>query len=106
MRAIPIPPVYLREEREDVDGVIGASVKEWREAAGLAQREVAIPMMVAGFASWTSVTVSKIESGARSLKLAEAMALAAILGCMPHDFGKEAFWRSTEDGIADPERRP
>lgn len=61
------------------DGVFAASFKKARELARLTQEEVADQMAERGFA-FHQATVYKLENGTRKVSIAEATALASILG--------------------------
>ena len=45
--------------------------------------------LLGGHVTWDKSTVGKVELGKRSLKLAEAVTLASILGCSLDDLTKE-----------------
>ncbi|WP_017793461.1 helix-turn-helix domain-containing protein [Leucobacter salsicius] len=64
---------------ESIDANIGANVKKARERLGLSQSEVARLAHDSGMTGFHQTTIARIEKGARSLKAAEAVALARIL---------------------------
>lgn len=66
--------------RGDVELAIGMQLARARKRYWLAQRDLAELMKAAGYVRWSQATVWSVESGARPLRLSEAMALAAILG--------------------------
>ena len=59
---------------------IGERVCFIRQARGMTQESVAIHMASRGFETWRRQTVIRTERGERSLKLAEAVELADLLG--------------------------
>ena len=67
------------EEIDNVDAQFSAAVRRRREARGLSQSELARRMQQAGLPDATQVLVSRIESGKRSIRLAEARAVARAL---------------------------
>lgn len=69
------------------DEMIGKNVRAAREAGGISGPLVAHDMENYGL-KWDKTTVSRIESGKRSLKLAEAVDLARYLDCSVDDFTK------------------
>lgn len=58
-----------------LDELAGGNIRRLREAAGFTQRDLAVHMRREGW-SWSANTVTKTESGARPLRLAEAFTLA------------------------------
>lgn len=93
-----------------VDKTVASNIRRLRERAGLSQAELAAQMAAnSEFASWNSSTVSKvelIETGAnqRRVLIAEAVALAAILGVTVNDLstpfieGSELYQRAVATG--------
>lgn len=58
-----------------------AALKARRTAAGISQQHVAMTMaMLYGHTNWHQTTVAKVEAGEREVRLAEAVALAQIVG--------------------------
>lgn len=58
----------------------GASVREFREAKGLSQTQLAMKMIDAGWSNFHQGTISRTESNERPIRLGEAISLSEILG--------------------------
>ena len=65
-------------EHPGFDAQVGHNVQVLRETLGLTQTTLAESMTAAGH-TWHQQTVVKVEKGARPLRLAEAVQLAAVL---------------------------
>jgi transcriptional regulator with XRE-family HTH domain len=68
-----------------LDQNIAAGLREYREAGGLSQEELAQRMTGRGF-GFSQATIWKIEAGQRPVKLSEAAALADALGILSLSF--------------------
>ena len=64
---------------DDADSRLGMNVRTLREQKGMPQAALARAMTQQGW-QWHQSTVARIESGRQPLRLAEASALAQILG--------------------------
>jgi transcriptional regulator with XRE-family HTH domain len=62
-----------------VDRNVATNLREWREAQGLSQGELAQRMSERGF-GFSQATIWKIEQGKRPVKVSEAVALAEAVG--------------------------
>lgn len=67
-------PGTLEEKR------FAALMRTVRESKGISQEDMGRKMVEAGWAGWRQTTVSRIEAGNRTVRLAEAHAIARILG--------------------------
>ena len=67
---------------------IGGRAKQYREAAGLSQEQLAEKMRAVSL-RWSQATVWSVENGSRPLRLSEARALALACGFEPQDFFAE-----------------
>ncbi len=65
-------------QRVSAEKRIGANLRTLRERAGMSQAAVAAAMTERGH-SWHQSTVARVETAAQSLRLREAVDLAAIL---------------------------
>lgn len=64
----------------EADANIGRNVRALREAAGWSQADLSTRLTELGLAGFYPQTILRIEKGQRSLKLLEAIPLAAVLG--------------------------
>jgi transcriptional regulator with XRE-family HTH domain len=64
----------------ELDTTFGSRVREVRERLGMPQTHISTTMRMAHGFPWHQNTTGKVESGERPIKLAEAVAVAAILG--------------------------
>lgn len=62
-----------------IDATFGARVRREREQQGMSQEFLAGALAVFGV-DWHQTTAGRVESGARPARLAEAVAVAAVLG--------------------------
>lgn len=62
----------------NIDQNVATNVREFRERSGLSQEELAQRMSERGF-GFSQATVWKIESGQRTVKISEAVALSDVL---------------------------
>ncbi|GAB3663529.1 hypothetical protein GCM10027596_26810 [Nocardioides korecus] len=62
------------------DQAIGARLRQLREKAGMTQAQVSDRLGEHGLEGIYPQTITRLESGARSLKWAEAVALAEVIG--------------------------
>jgi transcriptional regulator with XRE-family HTH domain len=67
----------------ETDETLGRNVRALREAAGLSQARLAEQMTDAGLAGFYPQTITKVEQGSRSLRFAEGLQLARLLGVAP-----------------------
>jgi transcriptional regulator with XRE-family HTH domain len=67
------------------DAVVGFNVHRLRKAKGLTQAELAEKVADFGLSSFRQQTVMKIESGNRSVRLVEGIAIALTLDVTPVD---------------------
>lgn len=63
----------------DIDRNVAANVRAYRERGELSQEELALRMSERGF-GFSQATIWKIESGQRTVKISEAVALSEALG--------------------------
>jgi transcriptional regulator with XRE-family HTH domain len=75
-----IPPT--RDRYEEWERRFGDKVRQWRRARNWSQDDLVERLRDHGF-EMHQTTVAKIERGTRPLRVAEAMALASILGVPP-----------------------
>lgn len=67
---------------DDAEAAVARRLRELRRISGRSQGDIAARMAARGW-PWTQGTVSKIETGARVLRLAELADAAAVLGVPP-----------------------
>ena len=72
----------------ELNKIIGARIKERREAAGLTRVGLA-GLMRAHRINWSHAAVWNLEAGKRNLRYAEAITLAGILGATLTDFAPQ-----------------
>jgi len=72
------------------DSDIGRRVRAVRESQNLSQEGLAYLMREAGHRKWTQSTVWSVESGERSLKFAEALAVMHATGATLADLTGDA----------------
>lgn len=83
---------------DEVEWWFAANLKAARERAGMSQETMAQRMRHAGYASWKQQTVTKVENAARRVLLAEARALARILGLTDAELTQPP--ETVRDGLA------
>lgn len=71
-----------REQNEYWEKAFGEKVRRIRQARGWSQRDLADRLALEGF-TMHQVTLAKLERGERPLRVAEASALATVLGMPP-----------------------
>ncbi|MEZ3155807.1 helix-turn-helix transcriptional regulator [Microbacterium sp. BWR-S6Y] len=64
---------------DEMDRAIGRNLRRTRELKGISQAELARLATTAGLRGFHQTTVARIESGQRSMRAAEALALARVL---------------------------
>ena len=69
-------------------GIVGKKLREWREAAGLRQDDVARTAREFGH-EWARDTVASIESGRREVRLDELLSLPLIVDAFPSSCSRE-----------------
>lgn len=70
---------YSREGIARLDELFGRRMKAIREARRIPQQHVAMNLSMLHGMPWHQSTVGKVESGLRPVRLAEAVAIAAVL---------------------------
>ena len=69
-------------------GIVGKKLREWREAAGLRQDDVARTAREFGH-EWARDTVASIEGGRREVRLDELLSLPLIVDAFPSSCSRE-----------------
>ena len=87
-------------QAKPLKAVVGARLREWREAAGLRQDTVAAAARRDLGLPWTRATVAAIEIGRRDLSLAEFLALPFLAASFP--FIPDLRWRRLDAFVTMP----
>ncbi len=80
---------YSADEINNVSAVSGQNVHRLRRAAGMSQQDVVNELAIRGVLGWYPTTVHKTETGQRTLRLNEAMALADTLNVLLDDLATD-----------------
>ncbi|MFF2387847.1 multiprotein-bridging factor 1 family protein [Agromyces sp. NPDC058104] len=89
----------------EIDQAVAKNVKRAREQIGWSQEELASQLRTLGVAGVHQTTIARIESGQRSLRVAEALALARLLDYRVEELAMSSATASLRESYRELQKR-